>query len=248
MSRRKKTSFTINRLIFLSLLLVGVGFGTWYFFIRPNSQQAIGIQPLPEGFASHGIDVSHHQGEIDWETLLEEMDTTISFVYCKVTEGTNFIDSEWKRNHSILSNSEMKHGGYHFFSPDVSAEKQAAHFLRHYSPKKSEMPPILDAEVEASSDKALIDGMKVWLRIVKEKTGIRPVIYTSFSMYRDKMKGKFPGYQFWIASYNPDESRVQNPEIIHWQYSDCGNVPGIIGMVDLNFSKQSFRSKIELAE
>ena len=64
--------------------------------------------------------------------------------------------------------------------------------------------------------------MKEWLKVVKEKSGIRPVIYTSYSMYRDKMKGKFPGYEFWIASYNPNESRVQDSEVIHWQYSDCG--------------------------
>ena len=86
------------------------------------------------------------------------------------------------------------------------------------------------------------------LKAVEDESGIRPIIYTSYSMYRDKMRRKFDGYQFWIASYNPNESRVQDLEVIHWQYSDRGEVPGIKGLVDLNFSKQSFRPRIELAD
>ncbi len=248
MKRRKKTSFTIKRLIFLTSFFIGVGFCTWYFFIRPQSEQEIQLQPLPEGFLSHGIDVSHHQGKINWDAFFSSMDTTISFVYCKVTEGIHFIDPQWKRNHGILSNQEMKHGGYHFFTPNVSAQLQADHFINHYAHTVGELAPVLDAEVEASSDQSLIAGMREWLRLVESETGIRPVIYTSYSMYRDKMKGKFPGHKFWIASYNPNEQRVQDPEIIHWQYSDHGKVPGINALVDLNFSKQSFRPLIEQAE
>ena len=248
MKRRKKTSFTIKRLILLILLSIGTGFCAWFFFIRPHSQEAIQLQPLPEGFVSHGIDISHHQGEIDWDSFFGKMDTTISFVYCKVTEGAHFTDDRWKQNHAILSQQEMKHGGYHFFTPDVSGELQANHFLNNYSPSKSELPPVLDAEVDASTDESLIKGMKEWLKIVESETGIRPVIYTSYSMYRDKMKGKFPKHQFWIASYNPNESRVQDSKIIHWQYTDCGKIPGINGLVDLNFSKQSFRPRMELAQ
>lgn len=249
MNRRKKTSFTFTRLIFLILFLIGSGFFAWYFFIRPYSRESIQLQPLPEGFLSHGIDVSHHQGEIDWDMFFSSMDTTISFVYCKVTEGTHFIDPEWSRNHIILSKNNMKNGGYHFFTPDVSAQLQADHFLNQYTPVTNDLPPVLDAEVEASTDKSLISGMREWLKIVESETGIRPVIYTSYSMYRDKMKGKFPDYKFWIASYNSKKKRrVQNSEIIHWQYSDRGKVPGINGMVDLNFSKQSFKPLIELAQ
>lgn len=247
MKRRKKTSFTIKRLLLLTTLFIGVGVCTWYFFIRPQSQGSIQLQPLPKGFLSHGIDVSHHQGEINWDIFFDKMDTTISFVYCKVTEGIHFTDPQWRRNHGILSKREMKHGGYHFFTPDISGQLQADHFLNQYAHSKSDLPPVLDAEVEASTDQNLIAGMREWLKVVEAETGIRPVIYTSYSMYRDKMKGKFPLHQFWIASYNPNEERVQDPAIIHWQYSDHGKVPGIKKLVDLNFSKQSYRPLIEQA-
>lgn len=247
MAQRKTTSITFRRLTYLTLFSIGIGFACWYIFIRPNSSSPIHLQPLPKGFLSHGIDVSHHQGTIDWDLFFEYMDTTVSFVYCKVSEGTHFNDSQWNRNHSILAKSKLKHGGYHFFTPDISGEMQAAHFLNQYTPTKNELQPVLDAEVPASTDSRLVNGMKEWLKAVEERTSIRPIIYTSYSMYRDKLKGKFPGYQFWIASYNPTESRVQDAEIIHWQYSDRGTVPGITGMVDLNFSKLSFRPSMDRA-
>ena len=248
MKRRKKTSFSFKGLIVLISILIGAGLCTWYFVIRPHTRQSIHLQPLPEGFLSHGIDISHHQGEIDWDVFFEHMDTTISFVYCKVTEGVHFTDPKWKQNHKVLSHHEMKHGGYHFFTPDVSAQLQADHFLNHYAMATCDMPPVLDAEVEASSDQSLINGMREWLKIVELNTGIRPVIYTSYSLYKNKMKEKFPGYEFWIASYNPNEARLMDPAIIHWQYSDCGQVPGIQGLVDLNFSKQAPRPILELAK
>lgn len=247
MARRKKTSFTPQRLLVITALLLSLGFVVWYFFGRSDNS-TIHIQPLPDGFFSHGIDISHHQGEIDWEVFSENMDTIISFVYCKVTEGNSFIDARWPSNRMELQRANIKHGGYHFFSPDLSGKTQAAHFLKHYAFSKGDLPPVLDSELEALTDEILISGMSEWLTIVEQKTGIRPVIYTSYSLYRDKFKGKFPQHQFWIASYNTDESRVQDPAIIHWQYSDRGSIPGINGAVDLNFSKIDYRPKLERAD
>ncbi len=246
MARKKKTSFTIRRLLVITLLFLSLGFVVWYFFGRSN-HATVHIQPLPEGFLSHGIDISHHQGEIDWDEFSAKMDTTISFVYCKVTEGNSFTDSRWQRNRLELQRKKIKHGGYHFFSPDLSGKTQAAHFLKYYAFSKGDLPPVLDSEEEGLSDELLIASMKEWLVIVEQKIGVRPVIYTSYSLYRDKFKGKFPLHQFWIASYNPDESRVQDPAIIHWQYSDRGSVPGINCAVDLNFSKIDYRPKLERA-
>ncbi|NVK64414.1 MAG: hypothetical protein HWE22_07485 [Flavobacteriales bacterium] len=247
MPRRKQASFTFKRLIVITTVFICLGFVIWYFFGR-SSTSPVNIQPLPEGFLSHGIDISHHQGEIDWDEFTEKMDTTISFVYCKVTEGNSFTDHRWTNNQAALKRNKIKHGGYHFLSPDLSGKTQANYFLKHYDTSQGNLPPVLDAEVEALTDEILISNMKEWLHVVEQRLGIRPIIYTSYSLYRDKMKGKFPNHQFWIASYNPDESRVQDPAIIHWQYSDRGQIPGISGAVDLNFSKIDYRPKLEQLE
>jgi lysozyme len=199
-----------------------------------------GLRELPEGFHSHGVDISHYQGEIDWDTFSEETDSIISFVYCKATEGVSFVDKRWESNEEALREHEIPFGAYHFFIPGANAQVQADHYLNNYTPQQNDLPPVLDVETEGVTDEALIRNMREWLSIVEQATGKRPVIYTSFNFYYEKFRNKFAGYKFWIANYNDRPDRMTDDAIIHWQYSDRGTVPGINGAVDLNVSKIDF--------
>jgi len=195
---------------------------------------------LPTPFVSYGIDISHHQEKIDWNEVLNFSDSLISFVYCKATEGINHVDTQWNRNRGILLDKNIPHGAYHFFLPKKDAKKQAIHFLQNYQLQKTDLPPVLDAEIEADSKQQLVSQMRIWLEYIEKKTGRRPIIYTSYNMYAEFMKKSFRDYKFWVANYSTKESRFQDDEIIHWQYSDNGKVPGIKEKVDLNFSKIEF--------
>ena len=210
-----------------------------YLHFSDRNPSAITLRELPEGFNSHGIDISHYQNEIDWEVLEESLDSAISFVYYKSTEGTRFVDPLAEEYSNNLSALNVEHGAYHFFTPSVSAEKQARHFLKNTSSSNT-LPPVLDAETEGETDRKLIEGMQSWLRIVENQSGTKPIIYTSYHFYKTKFRGKFDGYEFWIASYSRKEFRLKDDCIIHWQYSDKGAVPGIEGFVDLNFSKKIY--------
>ena len=200
----------------------------------------IKINPLPPTFKSYGIDISHHQGEIDWESFKLNADSIIRFVYCKATEGTDFVDKKWKINQKQLQDLDIIHGAYHFFSPNKSAKAQANHFLSQYTFHQNDLPPVLDAETEGTSNADLVQSMKIWLKHVEEQTGKRPVIYTSYHFYNTKFKSQFPGYKFWIANYSNTPHRLNHDDIIHWQYSDKGRIPGVKGKVDLNFSRIAF--------
>jgi lysozyme len=237
--RTKQSTYRKFRWTFIVVLLGCTVYFTYRHFDRPNLRPE-GLRELPEGFVSHGIDISHHQGRIDWEEFTRSMDSTISFVYCKATEGIRFIDPSWKSNRSNLNSKQIANGAYHFFSPRINASLQADHFLNNYTFLPGDLPPVLDAETEGGSDAQLISRMKEWLKSVETQTGMRPVIYTSYHFYKTKFRGKFEGYEFWIASYNKNESRLKDDCIIHWQYSDRGKLPGINENVDLNFSKLDF--------
>lgn len=197
---------------------------------------------IPEGYASVGIDVSHHQGVIDWEELFDKrgFDTLIDFVYCKVTEGADHIDTQWKRNRETLNNMGILNGAYHYLSTKTAPRPQAAHFLAHWDKRDIDLPPVLDVEDEGFSDEDLIAKMRIWLTEVERVSGQRPVIYTSLNFYETKFRNQFPGYQFWLAAYSREPQYMTDSAVIHWQFSESGRLPGIRNKVDLNVSKSDY--------
>ncbi len=240
MSRKKRQPRKLKIQWTLIVLLIGVA--TYYSiqnFTNPVIESEV-LGKLPDGFQSHGIDISHYQNKIDWGILAESLDSVVSFVYYKSTEGLTYIDPLAKNHRKNLERLNIKNGAYHFFAPRLDAFSQAEHFVSCYSKSSISLPPVLDVETEGSSDKQLIKGMKIWLKKVEVMTGEKPIIYTSYHFYKTKFHGEFDGHQFWIASYSKKESRLKDDCIIHWQYSDRGKIPGIDGFVDLNFSKNKY--------
>ena len=244
----KKRRRTKRKGIFLQLLfvLLTLGCGTYYVytnFVLPPVHQNYGVR-IPEGFNAIGIDISHHQGTIDWEQLLSATQVNNeqpAFTYLKATEGTDHLDTQWERNRKECIRLSIKHGAYHFFQPKKLPLPQAEHFLLHYQPQSGDLPPVLDVETEGYSDKDLIYKMTRWLEYVEEKTGMRPIIYTSYHFYKTKFKIEFPTYKFWIASYSRKPKGImENAQIIHWQFTEKAHLPGHQVLVDMNVSKVPF--------
>lgn len=241
-SRKKKSS---SKTVFLTFLLLGlIGLGVYYYSrdYKTVTKESV-VDSIPEGFPSFGIDVSHHQGEIDWEKLFvnERYDTIIQFVYCKATEGSDHLDSRWASNHTLLQKLNIPHGAYHFFSPKSPPRPQAKHFLANWKKSNLDLPPVLDVESEGFSDKDLIAKMKIWLTEIENQSGMRPIIYTSLHFFETKFKRDFPDYKFWIAAYSRKPDCMDDSRIIHWQYSETGELPGISEKVDFNVSKIRYR-------
>lgn len=227
-------------LLFLTLIIIGI---IAYFQFFPNKNHSTFFDAdIPAGYQSIGLDVSHHQGEMNWDLLFESLpeNVNIDFVYLKATEGKDHIDTQWKTNRKQLINKKVKHGAYHFFSTKKFPKPQAEHFLAHYDYQKTDLPPVLDVETEGFSDADLIAKMKTWLTMVEEATGVQPIIYTSKHFYTTKFKSEFKNYKFWIAAYSGRPSIMKRENIIHWQFTDKASVPGTNEFVDLNVSKQQF--------
>lgn len=240
--RRKKQKSSGKWIWILGMLVVG-GIITYLGLQdrRPMSPASF-RKTVPEGFAAIGIDVSHHQGNIDWEKLFTESgyDSLIYFVYCKATEGHTHIDTKWERNRKALNNLGIPNGAYHFFQPKDPPRPQAAHFLDHWKKRDIDLPPVLDVETEGLSDEDLIAKMKIWLTEIELHSGMRPVIYTSLNFYETKFQDDFKDYKFWIAAYSRKPDCIADERIIHWQYSESGKLPGCKEKVDINVSKLNF--------
>lgn len=238
----KKGSSSIWGLIVFFGVIIGIG--TWYLIKTPKSKISKNefIQEIPKGFSSFGIDISHHQGKINWKTLFdkEKFDSIIGFVYCKATEGHTHVDTQWETNRKTLNNRGIPNGAYHFFTTNEEPLAQAKHFLNYWKKREVDLPPVLDVETEGNSDQELIKNMHLWLKEVEMKTGMRPVIYTSYHFFETKFLNDFKDYNFWIAAYSRKPDKIDDPRILHWQYSEEGTLPGIDEAVDFNVSKIAF--------
>jgi lysozyme len=203
------------------------------------SRKAASVKPvkIPSGYAIHGIDVSRHQGTINWEkALLTKLDyQPLSFAIVKATEGTNHIDIKFNQNWSALEKAKISKGAYHFFRPSKKPEEQANNYISNVKLKKGDLPPLIDVEVTDSvENKILRDRLKKFLQILEHHYKVKPIIYTMPGFYNGHLKSEFSKYPFWIAHYQTDKPRFNENLWKIWQYTDKGRIEGINTKIDLN--------------
>lgn len=232
--KKKRQSNSI--VLFITILFIGLIIVAFYLFNLTQKESKSFLAQFPEGNFQYGIDISHHQGKINWPKLSTEkgIDTLIQFAYIKATEGRDHEDRYWRWNKAQLDSLKITTGVYHFFQPKRLPRPQAAFFLSKYSYSKTDLPPVLDVEIEGLSDSDLIQKVTIWLDTVEKVTGIRPIIYTSLHFFETKFSKTMPDEQFWIASYSRKLKEPLDPRIIMWQFSESGFIPGESIKVDLN--------------
>ena len=193
-------------------------------------------------FQIHGIDVSHHQGVIDWEQV-KHPDTTqrLNFAFIRATVGTD-KDKRFQDNWKGAGGNGFSRGAYHYYWSDVNSSIQAAHFIQTVSLVKGDLPPVLDIEdiSNIQNKKSLRKGLKNWIKIIEAHYGVKPIIYSGEAFYTDVLKtdSYFEEYpRIWIANYNV----VDSPRISwnFWQYTDRLPIPGVPTLVDGNVFKGS---------
>jgi len=220
----------------------------YYFFVSPFGfrwRALYGDVSYPEGYEIHGIDISHHQGRIDWRELKNNGmidDFPVRFVMIKATEGASRLDENFNDNFYQAREYGFTRGAYHFYSVHSSARAQAEYFLRQVKLEKGDLPPVLDVEHKPKhqTDDEFRRSVKLWLDIVEDHYKVKPIIYT---YYKFKMKylsdSIFDDYHYWIAHYYVDSMAYKGPWKF-WQHTDVGRLPGINGYVDFNIYNGSF--------
>lgn len=200
----------------------------YLFFISCNR-----ITERLDSFEVHGIDVSHHQAEISWDTVATQ---AVDFAFIKATEGEQFIDNCFDLNWSELRRIGIKRGAYHFFHPTLSPIKQANNFIGTVQLDYGDLPPVLDFEVTNNvSEEIIIASLKQWLGFIENHYKIRPIIYTNQKLYFKYILPYFQDYPIWMARYNTVQPLTLSKDgWKFWQYGNRGKIKGIEGFVDLN--------------
>ena len=220
----------------------------YYIFVSPFGfrwRALYGEVSYPEGYEIHGIDISHHQGTIDWATLKDEAvidERPIRFIMIKATEGANKIDENFKDNFYNAREYGFTRGAYHFYGTRSTAKAQAQFFISQVKLEKGDLPPVLDVEHKPSNqtDEEFKQSVLEWLRIVEKHYGVPPIVYT---YYKFKLRylndPAFDAYPYWIAHYYVDKVEYEGAWKF-WQHTDAGRLPGIKGDVDFNIYNGSF--------
>jgi lysozyme len=180
----------------------------------------------------HGVDMSHYQGEVFWETVGEN--SKMTYVYLKATEGGDRIDPKYERNIDLAHRHGLKVGSYHFFRPMVDLQLQLENFKAQCLPGEQDLIPMLDVEtVGKLSTEAFCDSLFKFLNLLEETYHQKPLVYTFRNFYNKHLLGKLDDYQLMVAMY-ADEPPVLADErdYIIWQYTSKGRISGVGGMVD----------------
>ena len=223
----------------------------YYFFIRPYSyrwkpcygMKAYGVC-MPYGYQVHGIDISHYQGEIDWNMLKQTRSARfpVRFIFMKSTEGGDYSDKTFQANFDSARAHGFIRGAYHFYNPKTDPVKQADFFIHTVRLEKGDLPPVLDIEKKGKDTRKLQNDLKVWLRKVEAHYGVKPIIYASYKFKTKYLTDSvFNAYPYWIAHYYVDSVRYEG-DWKFWQHTDVGILPGISEQVDLNIYNGSMNS------
>ena len=191
-------------------------------------------RPSRERYPVRGVDVSHYQGEIDWEVLSAQ---GISFAYIKATEGSSSADERFVFNFSEAQKTGLRIGAYHFFSFESAGKTQAENFISAVEPIPGMLPPAADVEPYGSFREltpGVLNELSVWLSTVEEHYGKKPVIYTTAAYY-ETIREAFPEHGIWLRSvYGKPSGKT---EWTFWQYSDRMKLNGYDGdekFIDMN--------------
>lgn len=187
--------------------------------------------------ALNGIDISNYQAGINLSVV------PCDFVICKATEGTYYVNPDCDRAYQQAKANGKLLGVYHYANGG-NAVAEADYFLNNIQGYIGEAILCLDWE---SQNNALCGTggparkwISNWCNRIVEKTGVKPLIYASASLYNE-VSG-IGDYGLWIAQYadNNATGYQEHPwnegayDCAIRQYSSCGTLSGYGGRLDLD--------------
>jgi lysozyme len=198
------------------------------------------VELAPLWYPVTGIDVSNHQGRIDWPKAREG---GVAFAYIKASEGGDFRDKSFERNWQGAREAGIPRGAYHFFTACKPGAEQARNFIAAVPRESASLPPVIDVEHDGPCREGvvvtdLVAEIEIFMADVEAHYGVRPVVYTTAEFHAANLDGKLASEMFWIRSL-VIEPRFRTREWRIWQYHNWGRRPGIEGPVDLNVFRGS---------
>lgn len=198
-----------------------------------------------------GIDVSAHQGNIDWNKVKA---SGIEFAIIRISYGQNSVDSKAIRNIEECIRVGMPFGvyTYSYALNTENAKNEANLVVRTLAPYKDKVrfPVIIDME-DADGYKAkygmpskdMLTDICITECKIFENAGYYASIYANLNWFKNKLDiSRLVPYDKWLAQWSSKPTWDQSFGL--WQYTSSGKVDGISGNVDMNESFKDYPSII----
>ena len=195
------------------------------------------------GSAVLGVDVSAHQGEVDWEAVAESgMEfAMVRIGYRGYTSGGLYADEYADANLRGAKEAGLKVGAY-FYSQAVTpteAALEAAYCISLLEDYNIDMPVVFDWEYvgedarTANMDAETLMACATTFCDAIRDAGFEPMVYFNPTLAESLLVlEELVEYPFWLAMYSDHMTYPHAVEM--WQYTATGNVPGISGDADIN--------------
>ena len=195
----------------------------------------------PSNATAQGIDVSYHQGTIDWEKVKNSGQVDFAIIRCGIgMDQTNQDDTQWENNTSECERLGIPYGTFLYSYADTveKARSEAQHVVRLVQGKNLTYPIYYDMEDNSVMNK--IDSKtageiaQTFLNTLEANGYKNVAVYSSKSLFETKLTADiFNRYPRWVAHYN-DTCGYQGSYHM-WQYTNKGQIDGITGNVDLDY-------------
>lgn len=193
-----------------------------------------------------GIDVSKHQGVINWNLVYGNIDYAI--IRCGYgNDETSQDDTQWYNNANACTNLDIPFGVYIYsYATNTSmAESEANHVLRLINGFNLSFPIYLDMEdnVQANLSARERGAIASTFCNIIQNSGYEVGIYANKNWWTNYLTDSAfnnPSWYKWVAQYNT--SCTYSGNYTMWQYTSSGYVNGINGNVDMNYWYGEFRN------
>ena len=178
-----------------------------------------------------GIDISNHNGCIDWNKLKS---SDVKVIYIKASEGTTYKDPYLEQHYKGAKSIRLSTGFYHYLKGTSAPESQAQNFWSLIKDKENNLIPCLDIEENGFN---VMDYALRFISKFKELSNLPILIYTGPYFANYNLDNRLASYPCWIAHYgvsSPMATKIWGTNYVGHQYTEKGRVPGINGNVDLN--------------
>lgn len=200
---------------------------------HPVKEAISSVRATLLGYELNGIDVSHHNGRIDWQRVAQ--DKRIEFVYIKASEGATYRDPLHKKNRAQARKAGIKVGAYHFYHEDVKPQLQFINFRAAVGSDWGDLIPVVDFEDIAGSADQIRQDLQTFCSLIEKSCGKKPMIYVGHSLHERFLRGYFDNYRIWADwKWKLSHSNYPNLSVVQYGYWSREDMPESKHGVDYN--------------